>query len=182
MMKSVLFSLGVVGLAGLMAGCEPELAQLQPGTDESNWQNILKESYPSWKPPRIAPPAIQDNMDKSYYEKEAEKAAAQESADSAAPAEAAADPVAGETAAPEAVADTPAAPAENPAAGPVVNAGEGAGETEYTVVSGDSLSLIAKKVYKDGRLYNKILKANRESLNNNPNLLRPGMKLKIPAE
>ena len=71
------------------------------------------------------------------------------------------------TVAPDAAADTAsdAAPAEE----------------VYTVQQGDSLSLIAKKFYKDGRKYHRILKANADVLKGNPNRLRPGMKLRIPA-
>ena len=47
------------------------------------------------------------------------------------------------------------------------------------VKSGDSLSIIAKKFYKDGNLSGIIYKANTKVLKN-PNMLRPGMKLVIP--
>jgi len=65
----------------------------------------------------------------------------------------------------------PSAEASTPAAGPM---------TTYTVRKGDSLSRIAKKVYGNGRLWQRIYDANRNQLPN-ANTLRPGMVLKIPA-
>ena len=51
--------------------------------------------------------------------------------------------------------------------------------TVYIVKPGDTLSYIAQKVYKDGRKYEAIIKANPVLLKN-PNFLKPGMKLQIP--
>ncbi len=53
--------------------------------------------------------------------------------------------------------------------------------TEYIVKDGDSLSLIAKSVYHDGAAWEIIFDANKELLNGKPNLLKPKMKLVIPA-
>ena len=49
----------------------------------------------------------------------------------------------------------------------------------YEVVSGDSLSKIAKHFYGDAGKYQKIFEANRDQLKD-PNLIKPGQKLKIP--
>lgn len=49
----------------------------------------------------------------------------------------------------------------------------------YTVVSGDNLWNIARRIYGKGILYTVILKANR-NLIKNPHLIIPGMRLKIP--
>ena len=68
-------------------------------------------------------------------------------------------------------------PAEQTAAAPAEDAAVD-GEV-YTVQAGDTLSGIAKKVYKDGNLSGIIFKANSKVLKN-PNALRPGMKLVIP--
>ncbi len=186
-----------IGIAGCslvaagLAGCSPELAQTPLGSEEETWKQAIKSSYPSWKPPRVAPPGIQDNMSDKYVPEE--PVAADPNAvppaidDKAAPAPA---PAAADTAAPVA-ADLPA-PAEAAAAGdslaadvkaPAAEAAAPAAEvdfTEYEVVKGDSLSVIAKKVYKDGRLYYPILKANEAVLKGNPNRIYPGMKLRIP--
>ena len=53
--------------------------------------------------------------------------------------------------------------------------------TEYVVKEGDSLSAIAKALYHDGTAWEIIFDANKELLKEKPNLLKPGMKLKIPA-
>ena len=53
--------------------------------------------------------------------------------------------------------------------------------TEYVVKDGDSLSLIAKALYHDGTAWEIIFDANKELMNGKPNLLKPGMKLVIPA-
>ncbi|HEX9053894.1 MAG TPA: LysM peptidoglycan-binding domain-containing protein [Gemmatimonadales bacterium] len=49
----------------------------------------------------------------------------------------------------------------------------------YTVVAGDNLSKIAKKIYGDGNKWRKIFDANTDVLKN-PDLIRPGQVLKIP--
>ena len=50
----------------------------------------------------------------------------------------------------------------------------------YVVKSGDSLSKIAKDVYDNGGLYNKIYEANKTTIGDNPNAIKPGQKLLIP--
>ena len=50
----------------------------------------------------------------------------------------------------------------------------------YEVVSGDSLSKIAKHFYGDAAKYPKIFEANRDQIKD-PNVIRPGQKLKIPV-
>lgn len=49
----------------------------------------------------------------------------------------------------------------------------------HEVVAGDTLSKIAKQVYGDASKYPKIFEANRDQLSD-PNLIKPGQKLKIP--
>ena len=51
----------------------------------------------------------------------------------------------------------------------------------YTVVTGDSLSKIARQFYGDGNRWRKIFDANRDQIED-PDLIRPGQKLKIPTE
>jgi len=53
-------------------------------------------------------------------------------------------------------------------------------EQIYTVVAGDSLSKIAKRVYGDANLWRRIFEANQDQIKN-PDLIHPGQKLKIPA-
>jgi nucleoid-associated protein YgaU len=49
----------------------------------------------------------------------------------------------------------------------------------WVVKSGESLSKIAKRVYDDGNKYMKIFEANKDVLKD-PNVVKPGQKLKIP--
>jgi nucleoid-associated protein YgaU len=49
----------------------------------------------------------------------------------------------------------------------------------YTVVSGDSLSKIAKREYGDMNKWKAIFEANRDIIKD-PNLIYPGQKLKLP--
>jgi nucleoid-associated protein YgaU len=50
----------------------------------------------------------------------------------------------------------------------------------YTVVGGDSLSKIAKKFYGNANRWHEIFDANRDQISN-PDLIRVGQVLKIPA-
>lgn len=50
----------------------------------------------------------------------------------------------------------------------------------YTVKAGDTLSAIAKQHLGDANAYMKIFEANRDQLND-PNLIKPGQVLKLPA-
>lgn len=49
----------------------------------------------------------------------------------------------------------------------------------YTVVAGDSLSKIAKKLYGDAKKWRKIYEANKDVIKN-PDLIHPGWILEIP--
>jgi nucleoid-associated protein YgaU len=52
--------------------------------------------------------------------------------------------------------------------------------TRYVVRPGDSLSLIAERVYGDVTLWVRIYNANRRSIGPNPNHIRPGQNLVLP--
>ncbi|MFR0880845.1 MAG: LysM peptidoglycan-binding domain-containing protein [Oscillospiraceae bacterium] len=52
---------------------------------------------------------------------------------------------------------------------------------KYTVVKGDTLWGIAKKYYGDGSKYKKIYDANKKVIGSDPNLIKPGQVLTIPA-
>ncbi len=55
-------------------------------------------------------------------------------------------------------------------------------ETSYTIRSGDSLSTVASKFYKNPGKWKLIWRANRDQLGSNPDALQPGMKLRIPPD
>ncbi len=50
----------------------------------------------------------------------------------------------------------------------------------YTVIQGDTLSKIAKQFYGNANRWHDIFDANRDQISN-PDLIRPGQVLKIPA-
>jgi len=50
----------------------------------------------------------------------------------------------------------------------------------YVVVSGDSLSKIAKREYGDANKWKQLFEANRDIIKD-PNLIYPGQKLKLPS-
>jgi len=50
----------------------------------------------------------------------------------------------------------------------------------YVVVSGDSLSKIAKREYGDANKWKQIFETNRDIIKD-PNLIYPGQKLKLPS-
>jgi nucleoid-associated protein YgaU len=64
----------------------------------------------------------------------------------------------------------------------LMSAADGGGESEYhDVVSGDTLSAIAKEYYGDANKYMAIFEANKPMLSH-PDKIYPGQKLRIPAE
>lgn len=162
----------------VLSGCGPELAQTQLGAEEEQWQSQIQSSYSSWRAPRSAPPAVSDNRDPSLVAKSAgnEDGASSLTVE---PKDGGAEQAAPDTVGiPKDAQDSAAknAPAEQPASAPAP-----AAESEtYVVQKGDTLSLLAKKFYGDGRQYMKIQKANEAVLNGKPNRIYPGMKLTIP--
>ncbi|MCW2960061.1 MAG: peptidoglycan-binding protein [Thermoleophilia bacterium] len=51
-------------------------------------------------------------------------------------------------------------------------------ETQYTVRPGDNLSVIARRY---GLTWQQLYAANRAAVGANPNLIHPGLQLRIPA-
>jgi len=68
-----------------------------------------------------------------------------------------------------------------PSVGPGNGNGGGKGGDKYTVVSGDSLSLISGRKYGDVLLWPVIYDANKPVIGGNPNLIKPGQNLTIPS-
>ena len=54
-----------------------------------------------------------------------------------------------------------------------------AADKTYTVVKGDSLSKIAKRLYGDAQQWRKIYEANKDQIQN-PDLIHPGQTFRIP--
>ena len=59
-------------------------------------------------------------------------------------------------------------------------AAAGGGLQSYTVQPGDTLSLIAKRIYGDASQYMKIFNANKDKLTD-PDKIKPGQELVIPS-
>ena len=207
MKLSYAWMIGCAGTALLLAGCGPKIAETPLGAEDQQWQQTIQASYPGWQPPRVAAPAVKGNLDENFVNPAAAPAAdsgepvveSAEPAVSAAAVETTGVPAASadaevvvvapaeETKAPEA-APAPEAKAETAKAAPAAEAKAETAEAasaekyeEYVVVKGDSLSKIAKKFYKDGNRFPVLIKANEDLLKGNPNRLRVGMKLRIPA-
>lgn len=85
---------------------------------------------------------------------------------------------AGPGAASPAAAAGPAGQTVPAAQAPAAPAADG---TTYTVVSGDSLSKIAKKHLGDANRWRELYEANKGVIGDNPDLIKPGQKLKIPG-
>lgn len=60
-------------------------------------------------------------------------------------------------------------------------AGDAPPTRTYTVLAGDNLSKIAKQFYGDANQWKRIFEANRDIIKN-PDLIKPGQILKIPAK
>jgi nucleoid-associated protein YgaU len=52
----------------------------------------------------------------------------------------------------------------------------------YTVKEGDTLSLIAKKIYGDESKYKKIYEANKDLIGPDPDMIKVGQELTIPPK
>ncbi len=52
----------------------------------------------------------------------------------------------------------------------------------YTVKEGDTLSKIAEKIYGDPEAYQKIYDANKKAIGPDPDMIKVGLELTIPAK
>jgi nucleoid-associated protein YgaU len=59
--------------------------------------------------------------------------------------------------------------------------GSPSAEREYVVEPGDTLRTIALQQYGDAAQWQRVYQANREVIGPDPDALRPGMRLRIPA-
>lgn len=163
-MKFFIFAIIAVAV---LSGCTPKLANRQLNQEETEWKEYLEEMYPGWKFPGTLPPAVADRT--------SETGTALNAADDdmLLPAPADADKK-------DAAVNADANNANNAlTADTNENATDKVRYEDYTVEKDDSLSVIAKKVYGNGRKYHRIYKANEDVIKN-PNKIYPGMKLRIP--
>ena len=61
-MKFLAWSISGVALAVFVTGCQPDLAQVKPGSQEEYWEQFVDRSYSGFRPSRTAPPAIADKV------------------------------------------------------------------------------------------------------------------------
>lgn len=155
------FTVFAILAAAVLAGCTPKLANRELNNEEKEWKEYLEGMYPGWKFPGTLPPAVAEQTGK-----DASMAAANDSILGLPPA-----------------ADAKNDAVNNDNSSLTADTAESDKNKvryeEYTVEKDDSLSLIAKKVYGNGRKYFRIYKAN-EDLIKNQNKIYPGMKLRIP--
>ena len=192
MMQKFLTSVcGGAALLVLLAGCDPELAQVRGGSQEDMWYSQLKENYSSFRPPRYPAPAIYDRnasapvMDKGVApqpaddpEKAVDRAAEGENNVQALPEETKkpAQEVAvkdDKTAKADAKTDAKAQEADKKAAAGAVDG------KLYVVKSGDTLGSIAQKFYGRASMSDVISRANSKVIKHSDRL-QVGMRLVIP--
>ncbi len=69
-MNKVAMLAGAAGAAALFAGCGPDLAQVEYGSEEARWQQVIRDNYSGYEAPRTAPPAVVDNVSPRLIEEE----------------------------------------------------------------------------------------------------------------
>ena len=186
-MNKVLTSVcGGAALAALLTGCDPQLAQIQSGSQEELWYKQLKENYRSFEAPRNPAPAVYNaNTAAAAQSKQTNSAPVQLVDDPEKAVDRAAD---GENVTPvpakeenavkkeEKAADKAAADTKEAAAAPQES--ENTGKL-YVVKAGDTLGGIAQKFYGKASMEDVIFRANSKKLKNR-NSLSIGMSLVIP--
>jgi nucleoid-associated protein YgaU len=205
-MKKVLTSVcGGAALVALLAGCDPNLAQVRSGSQEELWYKQLKANYSSFEAPRNPAPAAYnpnwgtaavkpqaparpaDDPDKvvdgAAEDKKAEPPVEENAENGKKAPEMKAEPVpadkdAAADKAPAADKDVKDAPQEKKDASQAVQDEENAGKF-HVVKAGDTLGGIAKRYYGRASMEDVIFRANSKILKDR-NRLRVGMRLVIP--
>lgn len=154
------------------AGCTPKLANRELGAEEKAWKSYLEPIYPGWEAPATLPPAVADRKDDA------------ESSFTTDDGFGLPEPAKDSEQITSATANNNNSDAQNNDTDNslTANSDEQSNSVrydEYTVLKDESLSIIAKKVYGNGRKYYRILKANEELIKD-ANRIYPGMKLRIP--
>jgi nucleoid-associated protein YgaU len=202
-MKKILTGVcGCAALLVLLTGCDPQMAQIESGTQEAVWYDQLKENYSSFRPPQYPAPAIYNRnasapaMERGRAvppaedpEKAVDRAAdgennvqvlneenKQEAKAPAAKDEKKAQNAPAKTAPAGAEANAQKKDDKQPAPGAKAEAAEG---KLYVVKSGDTLGSIAQKFYGRASMSDMIYRANGKVIKDR-NRLQVGMRLVIP--
>ena len=149
-MKLMLFSAVAAVMAVLLTGCRTNLAERKAGPEEEAWEKSIRSSYPAWQGCPTYPPAVNINQGTDVTTEGVQIRQDGAVAVSSGNAAGSVEPAAG-------VNDATVLPPNGEAASLDKGTGDEVKYTEYVVVKGDSLSLIAKKQYGDGRKYFRIL-------------------------
>ncbi len=157
-MKTGLVIIGGMLLLGSF-GCAPRLAQTQLGDEELRWQKHIKKSYPAWKPPQTAPPAIAGNIAPVANNNDVDIVLETEMKTVTEP-----EALYNEAASSTSIPLTPTTPVKS---------------KSYTVQKGDTLSAISVKMYNTSNEVERIIGANRDIIKDK-NKIHPGMILVIP--
>ncbi len=149
-------------LLTIVSGCTTtELSQTPYSPAESQWAEYIGSSYSEWKPPRTVPP------NSSGITGLGETVIIQDQ-----------QPV------PPLLVPVEQTPAPLPPVAPVPVQAVEKKKVEaqtYTIQKGDTLSVIAKKVYGKSSKWNVILDANKDKISD-AGKLKVGMKINIPAQ
>ncbi len=159
------------GISIVISGCAPELARTNYGPEEQQWKNYVQGCYNTWTPPP-APAPYSENSTSSSAVSMIDSVPLATTEETTIPV------VTIEPALNQPVVDASYSNANNTAAAAVAPSST---PSTYTVEKGDSLWIISKKVYGDGRDWKKILSANKGKLPS-PGSVREGMVLNIPAK
>ena len=145
-------------LVTVFSGCTTtELARTPLPPAESQWSEYISYSYPEWKPPKTPPPSSTGIAGEPVIVQEQ-----QPELPILAPIE-------------QALKSTSPAPMT-----PAVEKAKVEAQT-YTIQKGDTLSMIAKKVYGKSSKWNVILDANKDKISD-AGKLKVGMTINIPAQ
>ena len=167
-MKYFMLIAAVVSFA--LTGCTPKLANRELGPEEQEWKEYIEEMYPGWEVPGTLPPAVAENDSKKQDAANADDDALTFSDDNSSL------DIKNTNSSDQTIS---ADKNDSLAASAAETEKNKVRYDEYTVEKDESLSIIAKKVYGNGRKYYRIYKAN-EDIIKNKNKIYPGMKLRIP--
>lgn len=190
---------GGAALLVLLAGCDPEMAQIKGSSQEAEWYNQLKQNYRSFRPPQYPAPAIYDRnasapaMERGGAVQPADDP--EKAVDRAADGESNVQVLPDETKQPAQIADVKDAKAAKADAAKADAAKADAADANaqkagdksadavegklYVVKEGDTLGSIAQKFYGRASMSDVISRANSKVIKHSDRL-QIGMRLVIP--